>query len=336
MVQQEGCSVMQCFKKEDLSSYEYKKILCKNDEIKTLEALTSNVSDYYDCEGPFNNFNTKFKSNHDDLKTKCNQNGPKCCRDVNYYLDFATGIFKSSMLENDDKNKLIKRLKDELEVSLRENDIYVCERKTDIDSTRKRCILQHLHDSKEDEKSILSFPEKYKDHLSEKWKKIISYTDSQVSSIFVKIENNSMGIVENYAKFLHSSDYICGNDLDELSYDDIKISTNMNDFLTSISLDKISLNVEKNLCFNKRYVDMLKYKASNLQRINNVLSIGIALLGFFLILVFLHEFSPLGSLLRRFTKKKIEVDENANDEILDSYENSENERPYISYHSTSH
>ncbi|SBT55205.1 unspecified product [Plasmodium ovale wallikeri] len=336
MVQQEGCSVMQCFKKEDLSSYEYKKILCKNDEIKTLESLTSNVSDYYDREGPFDNFNRDFKKNHDDLKTECSKNGPKCCRDVNYYLDYATGIFRTSQLEDHDKQILIKRLRDELERDIKDNDIYICERKTDIDSTRKRCILQHLHDLKEDEKSILSFLEKYKEHLVEKCKKIISYTNEESDKLFIKIENNSMGIVENYKYFLDSSDYICGNNLDELNDDDIKISTNMNDFITSISLDKISLNVEKNLCFNKRYVDMLKHKALNLQRINNFLSIGIALLGFFLILVFLHEFSPLGSLLRRFTKKKIEIDENSNDEIINSYENSENGRPYISYHSTSH
>ncbi|SBT55329.1 PIR Superfamily Protein [Plasmodium ovale wallikeri] len=336
MVQQEGCSVMQCFKKEDLSSYEYKKILCKNDEIKTLERHTSHVSDYDDCEEPFNKFNNDFKSNHDNLKRECGKNGPKCCRDVNYYLDYATGIFKASQLNDQDKKILITRLESELERDIRDNDMYICERKTDINSTRKRCILQHLHDLKEDEKSMLSFEKQYKDHLSEKWEKIISYTDSKPSSIFVKIENNSMGIVENYANFLHSSDYICGNDLDELSDDDIKISTNMNDFLSSISLDKIPLKVQKNLCFNKTYVDMLKHKALNLQRINNFLSIGIALLGFFLILVFLHEFSPLGSLLRRFTKKKIEIDENSNDEIIDSYENSENGRPYISYHSTSH
>ncbi|SBT73796.1 PIR protein [Plasmodium ovale] len=334
MVLQEECSVG--FKKEDLSSYEYKKILCKNDEIKTLEKHTSNVSDYDLCKEPFDNFNRDFKKNHDDLKTECSKNGPKCCRDVNYYLDYATGIFRASQLEDHDKQRLIKRLEDELERGLRDNSMYPCERPTDLDSTRKRCILQHLYDLKEDEKSMLSFEKQYKNHLSEKWKKIISYTNEESDKLFIKIENNSMGIVENYANFLHSSDYICGNDLDELSDDDIKISTDMDDFITSISLDKISLNVQKNLCFNKRYVDMLKHKALNLQRINNFLSIGIALLGFFLILVFLHEFSPLGSLLRRFTKKKIEVDENANDEILDSYENTENERSYISYHSTSH
>ncbi|SBS94182.1 PIR Superfamily Protein [Plasmodium ovale curtisi] len=325
------------FNKENLPSYKYKKILCEKNEIETLENKTSHTNDYSDCVDPFNNFNTKFKSNHDKLKMHCrNGNGPKCCRDVNYYLDFATGIFKASLLDDHDKKRLITRLENELERDIRNNDMYICERKKDIDSTRKRCILQHLHDLKEDEKNILSFPEKYMEHLKEKWKKIINYTDIKPNSLFVKIENNSMGIVEDYANFLHSPDYICGNDLDELSDNDIKISTNLNNFLTSISLDKIPLNVQKNLCFNKPYVDMLKQKALNLQRINNVLSIGIALLGFFLILVFLYEFSPLGRFLRRHTKKQIEVDENANDEIPDSYENSENGRPYISYHSTFH
>ncbi|SCA48147.1 PIR protein [Plasmodium ovale] len=325
------------FKKENLPSYEYKKILCEKDEIKTLEQKTSHVSDYDDCEQPFEEFNSYFKSNHDKLKMKCkNGNGHKCCRDVNYYLDYATGIFRTSQLEDHDKQRLIKRLEDELERVIRDNDIYTCERLTDLDSTRKRCILQHLYDLKDDEKSMLSFEQKYKEHLTEKWKKIISYTNEESDKLFIKIENNSMGIVENYKNFLGSSDYICGNNLDEVSAHDIKISTDMDDFLNSISLDKISLNVKKNLCFNKRYVDMLKYKASNLQKINKALSMGIAVLGFFLILVFLYEFSPLGSFLRRCTKKKIEVDENANDEIPDSYENSENGRPYISYHSTSH
>ncbi|SBT58316.1 PIR Superfamily Protein [Plasmodium ovale wallikeri] len=335
MVQSQEYSVG--FKKENLPSNKYKKELFTKEEIQNFETGTSYVSDYELCEPKVNDFYTKFRTNHDTLKLKCdNGNGPKCCRDVNYYLDYATGIFKSSQLEDHDKKRLVKHVEEVWEPTLRSKDIYTCERPTDLDSTRKRCILQHLYDLKDDEISMLSFEKQYKEHLSEKWNKIISYTNEEYDKLFIKIENNSMGVVENYANFLHSSDYICGNDLDELSADDIKISTDMDDFITSISLDKIPLNVQKNLCFNKRYVDMLKHKALNLQRINNVLSIGIALLGFFLILVFLHEFSPLGSLLRRFTKKKIEVDENANDEILDSYENSENGRPYISYHSTSH
>ncbi|SBT83130.1 PIR protein [Plasmodium ovale] len=332
MVQSQGFSGD--FKEEELPSNKYKIELCKKNEIQKLEERTSNVNDYDDCEEPVNDFYVAFKANHDIFKTKCNNgNGPKCCRDVNYYLDLVTGIFKASLLENDDKNKLIKKVKVEWEPNLRAQNIYTCERQTDLDSTRKRGILQHLYDLKEDETFILSFPQKYKDYLSKKWEKIISYTDLQPSALFIKIENNSMGIIEKYAQFLDSSDYICGNNLDELSTDDIKFSTDVDSFVTSISLDRISPNSGTKICYNKPYVDMLKYKASNIQRINNALSIGIAFLGVFLILIFLYEFSPLGKLLRRCTKKKDKVHENILEEMIESYENSKNERPYISYNS---
>ncbi|SBT59129.1 PIR Superfamily Protein [Plasmodium ovale wallikeri] len=335
MVQQEGFSTG--FNTEKLPSNEYKKILCKNDEIQKLEEGTSSVSDYDDCEKPVNEFYAAFKANHDILKTKCNNgNGPKCCRDVNYYLDRVTGIFKLSMLEDPDKEKLIKKVEVEWEPNLRAQNIYICDRKTDLDSTRKRCILQQLHDLKEDEEFILSFPQNYKEHLGKKWNKIISYTNSQPGNLFFKVENNSTGIIENYTNFLHSSDYICDNNLDDLNTDDITISRDVNSFINTISLDRISPNLGKSICYNKPYVDMLKYKALKIQRINNALSIGIALLGFFLIFIFLYDFSPLGNLLRRRSKKTIEVDENMNEEMPELYDKSENGKPYITYHSVSH
>ncbi|SBT57104.1 hypothetical protein POVWA1_080140 [Plasmodium ovale wallikeri] len=325
------------FDKENLPSNEYKRKLYPNFDISKLHESTAYVSEYDDCERPIKEFYETFKKNHDILKNNCNHNnGPKCCRDVNYYIDLLTGIIKESSLEYGDKKKLIKHLEDFWEPTLRAKNIYTCERETDKDSSRKRCILQHLYDLKEDEKSILSFPEKYKNYLSEKWKNIISYTDAKAATLYIKIENNSMGIIENYANFLDSSDYICDNNLDELSTDDITISTDVNSFINTISLNRISPNLGKRICYNKPYVDMLKYKASNIQRINNALSIGIALLGFFLILIFLYEFSPLRNRLRRYTKKKIEVDENVKDEMPQLYENSENGRPYISYNIVSH
>ncbi|SBT74461.1 PIR protein [Plasmodium ovale] len=324
------------FKKENLPSNKYKKELCTNEKIRKFEEGTSYVSDYEFCEQTINDFFTELSRNHHVFKTNCKENGLKCCRDVNYYLDYATGIFKSSQLEDHDKKKLIKHVEEVWEPTLRSKDIYICERQTYLDSTRKRCILHHLHDLKEDEDFILPYAEDYNKYLKEKWKKIISYTDSEPSSLYVKIENNSMGIIENYQNFLDSSDYICDNNLDELSRDDIKISTDVNSFLTSISLDRISPNLGKNICYNKPYVDMLKYKASNLQRINNALSIGVAVLGVLLIFIFLYEFGPFGSLLRRCTKKTIEVDENANDEMQELNDNFQNGIPYINYHSVSH
>ncbi|SBT00453.1 PIR Superfamily Protein, partial [Plasmodium ovale curtisi] len=90
-------------------------------------------------------------------------------------------------------------------------------------------------------------------------------------------------------------------------------------------------------CYNKNYIEILKIKASNIQRINNILSSGIIILGLSLILVLIFRFSPLRSLLRGCTKMKVEVDENMNEEIeSELYDDSENERTSISYHSVSH
>lgn len=41
-------------------------------------------------------------------------------------------------------------------------------------------------------------------------------------------------------------------------------------------------------------------------------------------------------MIHRFTKQKVKVDENMNDEIHELYEEYENGRQYISYNSASH
>ncbi|SBT56874.1 PIR Superfamily Protein [Plasmodium ovale wallikeri] len=324
------------FKKENLPSNKYKIELCKNHEIPKLEERTSNVNEYYDCEEPVQDFYKNFITNHDNLETECKKNGPKCCRDVNYYIDLVTGIIRASHLDDSDKSKLIKKVETEWEPNIRAKNIYTCERETDVDSIRKRCILQHLYDLKEDENNIFSFSEEYKSYLDEKWKKILSYTNETPDKLFIKIENNSMGIIENYNNFLGSPDYICYNNLDKLNEEEITFSRDLDSLINSISLDRMSPNDDKNICYNKNYVDMLKYKTLNIQKMNNLLFIGVALLGFSLILIFLYDYSPLGNWFRRCTKKKIEVDENESEEFPELYENSENIERYITYPSMSH
>ncbi|SBT58687.1 PIR Superfamily Protein [Plasmodium ovale wallikeri] len=324
------------FNKDRLPSNEYKKKLCENYDISKLPSKTAHVNSYEDCEEPVKDFYTKLLTNHGKLETECKQNGPKCCRDVNYYLDLLTGIIKASHLDDSDKSKLIKQVEIEWKPNVREQKIYTCERETDLDSIRKRCILQHLYDLKEDENNIFSFTKEYNAYLREKWEKILSYTNEISDKLFIKIENNSMGIIENYKHFLDSSDYICYNNLDKLNEEEITFSRDFDSFVNSISLDRISPNGDKHICYNKRYVDMLKHKTLNIQKMNNLLFIGVALLGFSLILIFLYDYSPLGSWFRRCTKKKIEVEENASEELPELYENSENMGRYITYPSMSH
>ncbi|SBT83812.1 PIR protein, partial [Plasmodium ovale] len=148
---------MQVLDKNKLPSNEYKKKLCQNYNILQLQSKTENVNGYEDFEEPVKNFYTNFITNHGNLETECKQNGPKCCRDVNYYIDLVTGIIKESKLEVSEKNQLIEYVETHLEQTVRAKNIYTCERERDLDSIRKRCILQHLYDLKEDDNFISSF-----------------------------------------------------------------------------------------------------------------------------------------------------------------------------------
>ncbi|SBT82956.1 PIR protein [Plasmodium ovale] len=263
----------------------------------------------------------------------------RCCRNVNYYFDLLYAIIKSpGQLSNENTNNLIGQIKEKWEQVPKISDRNKCKGKTDLDSICKRSILKHLHDLKLDKMPIKTFSEEYKNYLSKKWKKIIAYTSGYYDNLYIKIENDFIGIIDSYSNFLNSSDPICDIDLDDLSTEDIKISTNLESVMNSISLEKFTTNKDYvKGCYNKNYIDMLKIKTSSIQRINNILSSGIAILGFSLILVFLYRFGPLGSLLRGCTKKKAQVNENINEEVISElYDDSENERSYVSYHTIPH
>ncbi|SBS93809.1 PIR Superfamily Protein [Plasmodium ovale curtisi] len=260
----------------------------------------------------------------------------KCCRNINYYFDLLYSIIKSTdKLTNVNLNKVIAQIEQKWEKVPNISDINICKRETDLDSIRRRCIIKHLQDLKIDKNFISSFPDDYKNYLGEKWSKIIRYINPN-NKLYIKIENDFMGIIEQYNNFLESSDLICNTKLDDISTNDIKISTNLESLMNSISLEKFTNYDYEKGCYNKNYIKILKNKASSIQRINNILSSGIAILGFFVILVLICRFSPLRSLLRGCTKMKVEVDEHMNEVVSELYDDSENERTSISYHSVSH
>ncbi|SBT57815.1 PIR Superfamily Protein [Plasmodium ovale wallikeri] len=269
----------------------------------------------------------QFKKISDDINSSFIKNNDeiKCCRDINYYIDLVYAIVKSTnILPKHIQDKITSHVEQKWKEVPQVKHIDECIGKIDLDSIRKRCILKHLHDLKMDKGPINSSPEMYKTYMSQKWEKLIKYTKPQYGGLYVKIENDSMGIIDLYDNFLHSTNYICDDDLDNLSSDDITISTDIESLINNISLEKISTNDNNRECYNKTYINMLKKKTSAIKRVNNLLSIGIALLG------------PLGSLLRRFVKKKIEIDENMSEgEMSELYDNSENRRQYISYNSVS-
>ncbi|SBS94083.1 PIR Superfamily Protein [Plasmodium ovale curtisi] len=282
--------------------------------------------------------NSKFEEILQEIKEGFNKDEVRCCININYYFDLLYAIIKSpSQLSNDNTNNLISEILQKWNKVPQVNDKDKCKRETDLDSICKRSILKHLHDLKLDKMLIKTFSEEYKNYLSKIWEKIIAYTSRYYDNLYIKIENDFIGIIDSYSNFLNSSDPICDIDLDDLSAEDIKMSTNWENLMNSISLEKFTPKEYVKGCYNKNYIDMLKIKTSSIQRINNILSSGIAILGFSLILVFLYRFGPLGSLLRGCTKKKAEVNENINEEVISElYDDSENERSYVSYHTVPH
>ncbi|SBT02196.1 hypothetical protein POVCU1_074110, partial [Plasmodium ovale curtisi] len=211
----------------------------------------------------------------------------KCCRNINYYFDLLYSIIKSpGNFSKGNLHNVITKIEQKWDEVPKISDKSKCKGETDLDSIRRRCILKHLQDLKIDKNFILSFPHDYKTYLGKKWDKIIKYINPN-NKLYIKIENDFMGIIEQYNNFLESSDLICNTKLDDINIDDITISTNWDSLMNSISLEKFTNNDYEKGCYNKNYIKILKNKASSIQRINNILSSGIAILGFFLILVLL-------------------------------------------------
>ncbi|SBT72072.1 PIR protein [Plasmodium ovale] len=324
--------------KRTLDSVMFLKFLYENNNI--IEKLDSKIKTYEadsDHTEIISIIEDEFQKIKDGIEDAFNNDHDICCRNINYYIDLLWAIIKSSnVISKDIQNNIIDKVEEQWKKILKIKDINECTKEIDLDSIRKRCILKHLHDLKLDKKLIMSNLNVYKTFLQEKWEKIIGYTNPEHGHLYIKIENDSVGIIEEYSNFLYSYDYICDFYLDKLSSDDITISTDIQNLINNISLDKISSNNVNKACYNENYIKMLKTKTTSIQRMNNLLSIGIALLGFSLIFIFLYRFSPLGNILRRYKKNKNEVDENTNEEFPELYENAENIGRYISYTSESH
>ncbi|SBT52990.1 PIR Superfamily Protein [Plasmodium ovale wallikeri] len=339
MVKPSMCTRSGQFENNKLQSNLFLQKLSANNYSEELNQLIDSYKSNNKATQIISKIDEQFKKITDDINTSLIDDSDeiKCCRDINYYIDLVSAIVKSSkILPKHIQDNLISHVEQKWNEVPKVKHIDECKGKIDLDSISKRCILKQLHDLVEDKNFIRGFPDEYEKYLIEKWSKIIAYTNIFYGNLFIKIENDSMGIIGPYSDILNSTDYICDAGSRKLNLDDITISTDIDSLINTISLEKISANDSNRECYNKTYIDMLKKKTSDIQRVNNHLSIGIALLGFTLILIFLYKFSPLGSLLRRFAKKKIEIDENMNEEeISELYDNSENERQYISYNSVS-
>ncbi|SBT73384.1 Plasmodium vivax Vir protein, putative [Plasmodium ovale] len=159
-----------------------------------------------------NELNLVLRINYYNIKKKCSkESDPKCCRDINYYLDLVTAFIKKSNNDNIDQKELIDHVENYWReiFEKRDND---CQRILDEESIRKRCILKQLHDYCDDKKDIVGKEVEYNDYLKEKWDKIISFNTVTNDDLYFKIKDWNNNESFNYKEFLLTPKGDCSHD----------------------------------------------------------------------------------------------------------------------------
>ncbi|SBT55412.1 hypothetical protein POVWA1_069810 [Plasmodium ovale wallikeri] len=246
------------YMKRTLPSVIFLKFLYDNNNV--IEKLEGKI-ELYKSDGNYEEIISiiegEFEKIQSEIKETFTDDYEICCRNINYYIDLLRAIIKSAnVFSKVIQNNIIDKVEEQWKKILKIKDINECTKEIDLDSIRKRCILKHLHDLKLDKKLIMSNLDVYKTFLQEKWEKIIGYINPEHGHLYIKIENDSVGIIEEYSNFLYSYDYICDFYLDKLSSDDITISTDIQNLINNISLDKILSNNVNKTCYNENYIQL--------------------------------------------------------------------------------
>ncbi|SBT55355.1 hypothetical protein POVWA1_069440 [Plasmodium ovale wallikeri] len=155
-------------------------------------------------------------------KTCSKDNDPKCCRDINYYLDLVTAFIKKSNYDEEGKKELIDYIEEYWEEIFEKGD-YVCTRELDEELVRKRCILKQLHDYCDDKNDIADKEGEYITYLKKKWLKIIDYTTSTEDNLYFKIDAWNTNQLFNYKDFLLKPQDACSPDYKNVTLSHISL-----------------------------------------------------------------------------------------------------------------
>lgn len=185
-------------------------------------AFDENTSQNYPM---LNMLNLNLMLGYHNIKKICSKNSdPKCCRDINYYLDLVTIFIKKSKLDEEEKKDLLKYVEDYWNDKLEKRGDYTCLRELNEDSIRKRCILKQLYDYCDDKGEIADKEEEYNTYLEKKWLKIIDYTTSTEDYLHFKIDGWNKNQLFNYKDFLLKPQDSCSPDYKNVNLSHITLS----------------------------------------------------------------------------------------------------------------
>ncbi|GAW84615.1 variable surface protein [Plasmodium gonderi] len=329
------------FSKSNLPSNKIIEDLLDGKDINNLKSLISSSDNSSDIIEKITEFNTSIQVGYNKIKKECTTtNNQKCCRTLNYYLDFVTANIYLSQIMDKFKPDLIVQLEDPWNTK-RSSEDYVCDRETDNYSILKRCIVKQIYDFNYDKNYLNTYSDKNKDlsriydeYLSKEWCDILKNAKSTINDKKVIVRIN--GIYKDIGyddlpfkyTFLKSNNFI-NNENDKLI---ISIEEHSNALdnnhsqsgnMTQENIREHQKNAEKEIQSKKVFFvkDFLIYCY--------IITVII-----FLILI-LYKFSPLGSYVSKKIMKKKYIQKykckNTEDIFSQNTDNNKFNIAYISY-----
>ncbi|SBT84527.1 PIR protein [Plasmodium ovale] len=208
---------------DELPSNKHKDELIKKTNFTELEK--EGAFDNHEANGIplLNQLNPMLKLGYHKIKRTCSKDSdPKCCRDINYYLDLVTAFIKKSNYDKEGKKGLINYIEEYWKEIFGKRD-YVCTRELDEESVRKRCILKQLYDYCDDKNDIADKEGEYNTYLEKKWLKIIGYTTSTEDDLYFKIEGWNTNQLFNFKDFLLKPQDACSPDYKNVTLSHISL-----------------------------------------------------------------------------------------------------------------
>ncbi|GAW84468.1 variable surface protein [Plasmodium gonderi] len=241
---------------------------------------------------------------YNEIRKECiiDSKNQKCCRDVNYYLDFVKSIIKLSNFNSGANIDMIAMLEEQWNNKLSASD-YKCERGKSVESTLRRCILKQIYDFKDD----ISYLDNktyshtmYDEYLNKKWNKIYEYIKTSIGNkkAIISNERKSESILVdafplNY-NFLNSLKMDIKENINIKISEENEVIKELKRMLSSSIEAKITIPSESSSTEQMSYVETHSIY-NNIFSAKKLLIISFIFFGYITINIMLYKFTLLGT-----------------------------------------
>ncbi|SBT83126.1 PIR protein [Plasmodium ovale] len=332
---------MRDFTEDNLASNKYKRNLDSSSNIKELENLcTKNPSNQGDIENFLSKFNPNVYATYSTIRRDCVSeiNNPKCCREVNYYLDLVNSFINSANIIKNEKELLVEIIEGYWKDYIDNFSNYTCKREKGVYSVEKRCILKQICDLYDDKTYFELNSSQYNKLVTKKWEKILNYSNHENKELYFKINFKTINKSGKYKELLLNPKEIIDVDCKNIDITHISISTEEpNKSSNPLNGDLQTLGGHDS---DQHYQEDSEGAVDTETSYTPWMSIFTSLSGSIsgiLIFSFLYKFSPLVSLIQSYKRNKKRIGKNMNkEETTELLESEEINKYYISYNSMSY